>query len=88
MQYSLGLLHDIFPWLYDIYTIFLLVCSVQTLAVDIFSFGCVMYYVLTSGKHPFDDRDLLDKLRSLNREGNIVKEKYSLDELTRAGISK
>lgn len=44
-----------------------------TRAIDIFSLGCVFYYVLSKGKHPFGDRYL--------REGNIIKDAYILDEL-------
>lgn len=35
-----------------------------TCAVDIFSLGCVFYYVLSSGKHPFGD--------TLRRQANIL----------------
>ncbi|XP_034936103.1 serine/threonine-protein kinase/endoribonuclease ire-1 [Chelonus insularis] len=35
-----------------------------TCAVDIFSLGCVFYYVLSNGKHPFGD--------SLRRQANIL----------------
>ncbi|ODQ81858.1 hypothetical protein BABINDRAFT_170486 [Babjeviella inositovora NRRL Y-12698] len=44
-----------------------------TRAIDVFSMGCVFYYVLTSGQHPFGDRYL--------REGNIIKGEYCLDLL-------
>lgn len=53
------------------------VLVVQTCAVDIFSFGCVMYYVLTSGKHPFGS--------SLRRQANIETGDYSINELTGTG---
>lgn len=36
----------------------------QTTAVDIFSAGCVFYYVLSAGSHPFGD--------SLYRQANIL----------------
>lgn len=36
----------------------------QTSAVDIFSAGCVFYYVLSSGSHPFGE--------SLSRQANIL----------------
>jgi len=36
----------------------------QTCAVDIFSLGCVFYYVLSKGNHPFGD--------ALRRQGNII----------------
>ncbi|XP_076309470.1 serine/threonine-protein kinase/endoribonuclease Ire1 isoform X2 [Tachypleus tridentatus] len=45
-----------------------------TCAVDIFSLGCVFYYVLSSGKHPFGD--------SLRRQANILSGEYNLSEVT------
>ncbi|GLB03588.1 bifunctional endoribonuclease/protein kinase ire1 [Aspergillus tubingensis] len=50
-----------------------------TRAIDIFSLGCVFYYVLTRGCHPFD------KNGKFMREANIVKGNYNLDELQRLG---
>ena len=50
-----------------------------TRAIDIFSLGCVFYYVLTSGSHPFDQGG------KFMREANIVKDDYNLDELARLG---
>ncbi|KAF9884657.1 bifunctional endoribonuclease/protein kinase ire1 [Aspergillus nanangensis] len=50
-----------------------------TRAIDIFSLGCVFYYVLTRGGHPFD------KDGKFMREANIVKGYYNLDELDRLG---
>uniref|UniRef100_A0A4W5R7G2 non-specific serine/threonine protein kinase n=1 Tax=Hucho hucho TaxID=62062 RepID=A0A4W5R7G2_9TELE len=44
-----------------------------TSAVDIFSAGCVFYYVLTGGKHPFGE--------PYRQAGNIVDGKYNLDGL-------
>ncbi|XP_073416408.1 serine/threonine-protein kinase/endoribonuclease IRE2 [Dendrobates tinctorius] len=44
-----------------------------TAAVDIFSAGCVFYYVLASGHHPFGD--------SLRRQSNILNGSYSLPQL-------
>uniref|UniRef100_A0A8C5Q421 Serine/threonine-protein kinase/endoribonuclease IRE1 n=1 Tax=Leptobrachium leishanense TaxID=445787 RepID=A0A8C5Q421_9ANUR len=41
-----------------------------TASVDVFSAGCVFYYVLASGRHPFGD--------SLRRQGNILSSSYSL----------
>ncbi|KAL6453309.1 IRE1 Serine/threonine-protein kinase/endoribonuclease IRE1 [Candida maltosa Xu316] len=41
-----------------------------TKAIDIFSLGCVFYYILTEGHHPFGDRYL--------REGNIIKGEYDI----------
>ena len=39
-------------------------CVLQTCAVDIFSAGCVFYYVVSGGQHPFGD--------SLRRQANIL----------------
>lgn len=50
-----------------------------TRAIDIFSLGCVFYYVLTRGNHPFD------KDGRYMREANIVKGYYNLDDLQRLG---
>ncbi|KAE8337330.1 hypothetical protein BDV24DRAFT_177746 [Aspergillus arachidicola] len=50
-----------------------------TRAIDIFSLGCVFYYVLTRGSHPFD------KNGKFMREANIVKGNHNLDELERLG---
>ncbi|MCJ1313406.1 bifunctional endoribonuclease/protein kinase ire1 [Agyrium rufum] len=50
-----------------------------TRAIDIFSLGCVFYYVLTNGNHPFD-RD-----GKYMREANIVKDKYDLSDLSSLG---
>ncbi|KAH0538163.1 hypothetical protein FGG08_005221 [Glutinoglossum americanum] len=44
-----------------------------TRAIDIFSLGCVFFYVLSGGNHPFGDRYM--------REANIVKGHYDLDQL-------
>ena len=46
-----------------------------TRAIDIFSLGCVFYYCLTQGSHPFD------KDGKFMREANIVKGHYNLDSL-------
>ncbi|CCC71484.1 hypothetical protein NCAS_0H01740 [Naumovozyma castellii] len=46
-----------------------------TRAIDIFSMGCVFYYVLSSS-HPFGDRYM--------REGNIIKGRYKLDGLKKS----
>ncbi|XP_065558599.1 serine/threonine-protein kinase/endoribonuclease IRE1-like isoform X1 [Artemia franciscana] len=45
-----------------------------TCSVDIFSLGCVFYYVLTEGSHPFGD--------ALRRQANILNGNYSLSGLT------
>lgn len=42
----------------------------QTCAVDIFSAGCVFYYVVSGGQHPFGD--------SLRRQANILAGAYQL----------
>lgn len=44
-----------------------------TRAIDIFSTGCVAYYILTMGKHPFGDR--------FTREINIIKGNHRLELL-------
>jgi serine/threonine-protein kinase/endoribonuclease IRE1 len=41
--------------------------------VDIFALGCLFYYTLTSGDHPFGDK--------FEREVNILKGAVSLDGL-------
>ncbi|KAL1117288.1 hypothetical protein AAG570_004614 [Ranatra chinensis] len=42
-------------------------------AVDIFSLGCVFYYVLSNGKHPFGE--------SIRRQANILSGEYRLSAL-------
>lgn len=44
-----------------------------TRAIDIFSLGCVFYYILSGGQHPFGDKIL--------REANIVQNSANLDFL-------
>eukprot|EP00842_Homolaphlyctis_polyrhiza_P005736 jgi/Hompol1/6163/HPOL_004850-RA len=44
-----------------------------TRSVDIFSCGCVFFYLLTGGKHPFGDKFL--------REVNVLRGNYRLDAL-------
>ncbi|XP_034247460.1 serine/threonine-protein kinase/endoribonuclease IRE1 [Thrips palmi] len=44
-----------------------------TCAVDVFSMGCVLYYVKTSGKHPFGD--------PLRRQANILSGEPRLNDL-------
>lgn len=44
-----------------------------TRAIDIFSLGCVFYYVLSKGKHPFGERFL--------REGNIIRGECTFADL-------
>ena len=48
-----------------------------TKSIDIFSAGCVFYYVLSNGEHPFGDR--------YSREVNILKGQYNLDALDGLG---
>ncbi|XP_057699395.1 serine/threonine-protein kinase/endoribonuclease IRE1 isoform X2 [Corythoichthys intestinalis] len=45
-------------------------CNKLTTAVDIFSAGCVFYYVLSRGKHPFGE--------TLMRQGKILSGEYQL----------
>lgn len=45
-----------------------------TTSVDIFSLGCVFYYVLTQGDHAFGD--------NLKRQANILSNEYDLRKLT------
>uniref|UniRef100_A0A8C7Y9M9 non-specific serine/threonine protein kinase n=1 Tax=Oryzias sinensis TaxID=183150 RepID=A0A8C7Y9M9_9TELE len=45
----------------------------HTCAVDIFSAGCVFYYVVSQGSHPFG--------KSLQRQANILLGAYSIDHL-------
>lgn len=42
----------------------------QTRAVDLFSLGCVLFFCITGGRHPFGDR--------LERDINIVKNQMDL----------
>lgn len=48
-----------------------------TKSVDIFALGCLFYYILTSGAHPFGDR--------YEREANILKDTKSLSALESYG---
>lgn len=48
-----------------------------TKAVDIFALGCLAYYVLTSGGHPYGDR--------FERDVNIIKDAKSLEGLESFG---
>ena len=50
-----------------------------TRAIDIFSLGCVFYYVLTNGGHPFD------KDGKFMREANIVKGLHDISDLSLLG---
>lgn len=44
-----------------------------TRAIDIFSMGCVFYFVFSKGQHPFGERYM--------REANIINNKYSLNDM-------
>ena len=44
-----------------------------TKSIDIFSLGCVFYYILSKGEHPFGTRYL--------REANVIKNNYNLSGL-------
>lgn len=46
----------------------------QTKAVDIFSAGCVVFFVLTGGKHPFG-------VNSITRDGNILSNDVDMEPL-------
>ncbi|KAM0790703.1 hypothetical protein ACM66B_004560 [Microbotryomycetes sp. NB124-2] len=48
-----------------------------TRSIDIFSLGCIFYYVLTGGEHPFGGR--------YEREMNILQGKFSLESLDGLG---
>ncbi|KAI8083052.1 uncharacterized protein BX664DRAFT_317049 [Halteromyces radiatus] len=48
-----------------------------TRAIDIFSTGCIFYYVLSNGDHPFGNR--------FGRESNILKGDYDISKLETMG---
>ena len=52
-------------------------------AVDIFSLGCVFFYVLTNGAHPFDQAD--GEVWHLERELNIKRDNSNLQPLRDLG---
>ena len=45
----------------------------QSRSVDVFSLGCLMYYCLTGGAHPFGER--------LQRDANVVANSYDVSKL-------
>ena len=55
----------------------LLPLLLQTTSVDIFSAGCLIYYVLSEGKHPFGDK--------LRRQANILNGECKLEKLIKPG---
>ncbi|KAI9598253.1 kinase-like domain-containing protein [Syncephalis fuscata] len=50
-----------------------------TKAIDVFAAGCVFYYALTGGQHPFGDR--------YERESNILEGKYDLAGLSMQNVA-
>jgi serine/threonine-protein kinase/endoribonuclease IRE1 len=52
-------------------------------AVDIFSLGCVFFYVLTNGCHPFDQE--VSEIGVVERELNIKKNLYNFSKLQDLG---
>uniref|UniRef100_A0AC34QNQ1 Endoribonuclease n=1 Tax=Panagrolaimus sp. JU765 TaxID=591449 RepID=A0AC34QNQ1_9BILA len=50
-----------------------------TCMADVFSLGCLYFFVLTNGKHPFGD--------ALRRQDNILKGEYNLGALTQPDTS-
>ena len=42
-------------------------------SVDVFALGCLFYYLLTNGKHPFGDR--------FHRQGNVYDGRFDINEL-------
>jgi len=45
----------------------------QSRSVDVFSLGCLMYYALTGGSHPFGDR--------LERDSNVLANRFDISKL-------
>ena len=52
--------------------------SSVTTAADVFSLGCVYYYVLSRGWHPYGD--------ALRRQANIVAGQFALERLKHDGL--
>ena len=50
-----------------------------TTAVDVFPLGCVFFFFLTKGKHPFGSRAL--------RSGNIIMDKYDLSGKSQSHVT-
>ena len=55
----------------------LLLLLLQTTSVDVFSAGCLIYYMVTGGRHPFGDK--------LRRQANILNDEYKLDSIIAPG---
>ena len=51
----------------------IIINSFQSISVDIFSMGCVYYFVLSNGHHPFGD--------ALKRQANILSNEYDINNL-------
>ncbi|TKX26244.1 ribonuclease-like protein 1 [Elsinoe australis] len=48
-------------------------------AADIFSLGCLFFWVLTGGCHPFDDKEGWAQIRELNIKKNNMQNMHKLD---------
>lgn len=48
-------------------------------AADIFSLGCLFFWVLTGGSHPFDDKEGWVMMRELNIKKNNLQNMHKLD---------
>ncbi|GAM20181.1 hypothetical protein SAMD00019534_033560 [Acytostelium subglobosum LB1] len=71
----------------------------KTNSVDIFALGCLMYYILTDGGHPFGDNQHIRAFKILHNEFNInqltdqpcvtdlIKQMISLDSSSRPTIN-
>ncbi|KAJ1544763.1 bifunctional endoribonuclease/protein kinase ire1, partial [Nowakowskiella sp. JEL0078] len=54
-----------------------MVAAKFTKKIDIFSAGCLFYYIVTAGEHPFGDR--------FSREANVLRGAFKLDGLGEGG---
>lgn len=45
-------------------------CERQTRAVDLFSLGCILFFCITGGKHPFGE--------SIERDVNVIRDQKDL----------
>ncbi|GMN59111.1 hypothetical protein TIFTF001_028204 [Ficus carica] len=48
-----------------------LLCGQQTRATDMFSFGCILFFCITQGKHPFGEPDERDRNIKSNNKKNL-----------------